>query len=133
MGTSTDGILVFGIALEEGTEPGFLEDYDGDFDEFLNDLSGLPKYSESGHDFAEQQKFRENFPVDLTWHCSFEYPMYIVAVRGTKVTAHRGNPVEINPANLAISDEKKAALKEFCETYGIEWSEPKWWLVSMWG
>lgn len=133
MGTSTDAILVFGmpIGYEEET-PEFLEEFDGDFDEFLNSKSGLPSWGEPGHDFNNQREFRESFPVDVTMHCSYDYTMYILAVRGTETRASRGYPKTINELPV-ISEDKISALKAFCEEIGLEYSEPKWLLCSMWG
>lgn len=68
MGTSTDGILVYGIELEdEDSLPEFMGDFD-DFDEYVDDLNGM-----SAADWKERQAAREQCPADLTMHCSFEY------------------------------------------------------------
>ena len=132
MGTSTDAILVYGFEIgSEDEPPEFLEAFDGDFDEYLNDISGLPKYGESGHTFEAQWAWRDSCPADMTMHCSYDYPMYILAVRGTKTTAYRGYPKEIK--SLAIDEAKVSAFREWCEANGIEYQEPKWLLVSMWG
>lgn len=132
MGVSTDGILVFGIDLGE-EELEFLHDFENDFDEFLHSLSGLPDYGEPGHDYVKDRDFVNSYPVDLVWHCSYQYPMYILAIRGTETTAARGYPQKIDPSSLVVANEKIEFLKKFCETYGIEWQEPKWYLCSMWG
>ena len=133
MGVSTNGILVFGIQLPEEEKPEFLEEFDGDFDTFVDSLSGLPQWGEEGHDFAKDKAFRDSFPVDLVWHCSYDYPMFILTVRGTDETAYRGSPEVIDPEKLFVTLEKIEALRSFCEEYGIEWEEPKWYLCSMWG
>jgi hypothetical protein len=132
MGVSTDGILVFGIDLGEEI-PDFLEEFEGDFDNFLDSISGLPQYGEEGHDFTKDREFRDNYGVSLTTYCSYEYPMYIIAVNGTETNVNRGYVEEINPEDMKISQEKIDKLKSFCEEYGIEWQEPKWLLASMWG
>lgn len=134
MGTSTNGILVFGIDLGE-ERPEFLEDFDDfdDFDDFLNDLSGLPKWGEEGHSFSNLRAFREAFGVSMTRHCSYEYPMWILSVRGTEKTAYRGYPKEITIDELQVSQGSILRLRDFCEEYGIEWKEPKWYLCSLWG
>lgn len=134
MGVSTDGILVFGFEIgEEGDEPDFLAEHNGDFEEFLHSVSGLPRWGEPGHSFAAFREFEKGFPIELVSHCSYEYPMYILAVNGTKKKASRGYPEVISPEELIISDEKIEAFKKFCDDYGIEWQEPKWLLCSMWG
>ena|SRR6218665_1878172 len=136
MGVSTDGILVFGIPLEEeDCAPAFLEEYDGDFDSFLDSKNGLPQWGEPGHDWNKTHEWRKNFPIDLTRHCSHEYTMYILSVRGTEKTASRGYVEEIDPRSMidSITQKDIDILKAFCDEYGIEWAEPKWYLCSMWG
>lgn len=132
MGVSTNAVLVFGIDIGEDL-PEFLEDFDGDFDDFLADYSGLPKWGEEGHDFDKTVAWNNDFPVELVQHCSYEYPMYILAVRGTESTARRGYAAEIDVASMQIDNVKILQLKNFCEQYNIEWQEPKWLLCSMWG
>lgn len=130
MGVSTDGILVFGIELGEEL-PEFLEDFYDIWWDFTDSISGVaeddPKRCEKRRDF------RDNFPVELVSHCSYEYPMYILAVKGTKITASRGSPKVIDPTSLVVSPEKIEKLRKFCEEYRIEWEEPEWYLCSMWG
>jgi hypothetical protein len=133
MGVSTDGILVFGIQLPEEETPEFLKEFDNDFETFIDSLNGLPQWGEEGHDIRKTHAFRDNFPVDLVQHCSYEYPMYILAVRGTEITARRGYPNEIDPLTLYVDSDKVETLRKFCEEYNIEWEEPKWYLCSMWG
>ena len=133
MGVSTDAILTFGFPIgdEDGGTPEFLEEFDGDFDEFLNSISGLPKYGEPGHSFEAQFAYRDKCPAAMTMHCSYDYPMYILSVRGTETRAYRGTPKEI--INLYVDESDIAAFKAWCEANNIEYQEPKWLLVSMWG
>lgn len=130
MGVSTDGILVYGIAFEEEEVPDFLEPFDGDFDDYLGSISGLPQYGEPGHSFDDHRKFRDACPVDVVTHCSYDYPMYIIAVRGTELRNKRGYVAEVE--SLAVDEEKFAAFKAWCADRSIE-GEPKWLLCSMWG
>lgn len=137
MGVSTDGILVFGIAYDEGELPEFLSAWadergeeDPDFDEYLDSISGLPQYGEEGHDFTKSREWREAQPVEMVHHCSYDYPMYILAVRGTKTTAWRGHPQVIT--SLDVSGAKIAAFAAWCAERGVK-GEPRWILCSMWG
>lgn len=131
MGTSTNGILVFGFEVgDEDQAPSFLDGYE-DFEEYLEDISGLPKWGEPGHSWDEQRSFREQCPVDLVTHCHHDCRMYILAVRGTEHVAHRGFPKEINLADLDVSTEKIAALKEWAAKRDLK-GEPAWLLCSMW-
>jgi hypothetical protein len=126
MGVSTDGILVFGIDLDE-EQPEFMDGYD-DWWHFTDVVGGV-----EDADYAIRSKLREEFPVDLVQHCSYDYPMYILAVNGTERRNNRGYLTEINPEDMIIPQEKIDKFKAFCEEYGIEWQEPKWYLISMWG
>lgn len=125
MGTSTDAILVFGFQLEdEDATPEFMGDFD-DFDEYLDDLNGLV-----GRDYPTRSAARESCPADMTMHCSYDYPMYILSMRGTATRAWRGTPREID--SLGVDPSKVDEFKAWAAERGIE-GEPKWILCSMWG
>lgn len=131
MGQSTNGILVFGFEVgDEEEAPDYMKGFEG-FEDYLDSLSGLPAYGEPGHSFDDQQVFRAKCPADLVTHCSLDYPMYILAVRGTKTSARRGYPAEISPDELNVPIEKINALKAWAAERGIE-GEPKWLLCSLW-
>jgi hypothetical protein len=153
MGVSTDGQICYGIAFEGDFEFPW-NDYD-DIDEWwicgvhkfkpsfeIYDENGgyingkcpadadISKYYGEKHDFAQNHPM----PVELVMHCSYDYPMYILAVQGSRLRNSRGYPVGFSPDNLVVSDESKAALLKFCADFGIECEgEPKWLLTSMWG
>lgn len=127
MGTSTDAILCFGFPVGEEDQPHeWLEDCEGDFDKFLNKLSGMPEYGEPGHSFDDQRKFRESCPAEMVMHCSYDYPMYILCVQGTETRAWRGSPKEV--PNLYVYEGDISAFKSWCEANEIEYQDPKWYL-----
>lgn len=82
--------------------------------------------------YDEARRVAKDCPVELVWHCSYDYPMYILAVKDASFSASRGNPEEIDPENLHISEEALDEFTSFCEEHKIE-GTPKWWLASMWG
>lgn len=131
MGVSTDGILVFGIDLGEEI-PEFLESYDGDFDLFIDENSGLPT-SGPLRDYKKLSENRDAFPIEMTRYCSYEYPMYILGVKGKHYQVDRGDVVVVNTEDLTVRPDQIETLMDFCEQHNIEWQEPKWLLVSMWG
>lgn len=139
MGQSTDAILVYGIDLgSEDEPPEFMNSFD-DFDEFIQREAGLV-YPENGSDqereeyFTKAREARNNCPVELVCHCSGDYPMYILAPRGCHITASRGYPEEISNLNQITPSEKlMKQFKQWCLLYSVEWSEPKYYLVSYWG
>lgn len=124
MGQSTDGILVYGIQLDDEDLPEFMGVFD-DFDEYVDDLNGL-----TGAGYASRSAAREKCPADLTSHCSYEYTMYILGVRGTETTARRGYPKEIS--TFDVPTDKVHAFMAWCAERGVQ-GEPKWLLCSMWG
>jgi hypothetical protein len=124
MGTSTGAILVFGIELEEEHEP-----WGRDQDEWL-EKDGREILGLQGE---KQYEILEQHPVEIIQHCSYEYPMYILAVRETEKRAWRGEPFSIDVEDLRIPIANTVLLKAFCERHDIEWKEPKWLLCSMWG
>lgn len=126
MGTSTDAILVFGIELEEEHEPwGEEQDEDDWLEKDGRDILGLQG--------EKQYEIVNLHPVEIVQHCSYEYPMYVLAIRGTEKRAWRGEPLHITLEELKIPTGNVALLKAFCERHNIEWEEPKWLLCSMWG
>jgi hypothetical protein len=138
MGVSTDGILVFGFLLEEEGELDHLLGLDGDeFDDFVAKEAGSPEYKDDMTDEERSAWYNglnaavDACPVEPITHCSYDYPLHIISIRGTENRAARGYPVEVELNDP--SPEKIAAAKEWCEKYGIPWQEPKWYLASLWG
>jgi len=155
MGQSTNAQLCYGIAFEEGTEFPWTDDkYAFDIDDWWLDVQGFKPtveiYDEEGNwlngvsrdeetvnaYYNERAEFRRTMkplPVELVTHCSCDYQMHILAVKGTLITAIRGNPEEINPDKFWLYQEDIDALLEFCGDYGIEYETgPRWWLSSLW-
>jgi alpha-L-arabinofuranosidase len=136
MGLSTDGILFWGIAIPEDDEngdaiklPWVSEDEDNydDFDDWLckeNNIEG---------DYEIRSAFVKSFPVELVQHCSLDYPMYALAVRGTVTTAYRGSVEDITlyqPTTKQVTD-----LVTFLQKYHLPCDLAKmgWKLVSNMG
>ncbi len=132
MGTSTDGILAYGVDLPEYegcdySDLPWAEDGDDEFGDTIARLAGGRQYPEEGW-LDDKRKAAEACGLELVFHCSYDYPMYILAVRGTEHTASRGYPTEIK--ELPTPDATK--LREWCKKYEIE-CDPKWLLCSLWG
>jgi hypothetical protein len=132
MGMSSDGILVFGIALDEDEQPKFMRDWmeDNDyfdFEEFLWTHLGM-----QDAEYEDRRKAVDSSPVDLVVHCSYDYPMYVLAVRGTDINASRGYPYIFSSGFPAITGEQITAFKKWAEEQGIE-GEPSWILCSVLG
>lgn len=156
MGQSTDAYLYYGYTWTEESE-------DLDFEPSMDDWAEK-KLKADGHtdpwdnypenvDRATSDKWmrdndaaigrwsdmkkelQEATGVDWNSHCSGEYPMPFLHVRGTHVTAWRGSPKAIT--SIEVGDGWKAKLDAFLEAEGIEPPEgenqPGWWLASNWG
>lgn len=155
MGTSTNAILCYGFCLEdengesEDFTPSFLVDGEDsvDFEEFLLKLAGLqapyesfnaerfgsdPDYKKKWSDyFAKKREVKGRFGVDLVYHCSGEYPMYILAVSDSVKCARKGNPIELGQS-VTKQEEWANLLRGFCERANIEFKEPQFILCSYW-
>lgn len=139
MGQSTDALIAFGFDLGEDIEDFDVftsDDEDLGIDEIFDAHIGVVPYKEPGwvsHD--EDEKIRAAAPAELIRHCSGDYPMYFLAVPGTKKLARRGYPEAIDPGHMEVPAEKVSAFLEWCTKHGIEVPEegPHWHLFSDWG
>ncbi|QJA43039.1 hypothetical protein [Phaeobacter phage MD18] len=135
MGTSTDGILAYGVALHDYDELPYEElpfaNGTESFEELIHQLAGLPAYGEEGHSFDKQREAEEAFPLELVRHCSGDYPNWILAVRGTVKTANRGYPEALGGSLPDIPNAGVEVLNEWCEKYDIE-KVLDWYLCSDW-
>ena len=149
MGVSTNGIICYGISFEEDFE----FPWDDDWDEWWIKICGykplFEMYDEKGEYIAgmkpaqedrdkywdHKYKFKKEhpMPVEIVTHCSGDYPMYIIAIPRTVMSASRGYPLEFFPDDLKDTLEDENILLQFCKDHGIEHEEmPKWWLASLW-
>lgn len=158
---STDGQICFGVMLgEEGdVELPWIDDaetWDNDpeewwtkevlgfkhsfevFDERGEYLKGFtrkdPRVDKYFDEEFQFKKTAPKMPFELVNCCSGDYPMWILAIPSTTMSASRGYPVKFDPAKLVVNPIELSQLLEFCEKYGIEYDgDPKWWLSSYYG
>lgn len=129
MGTSTDAILVYGVPLDEGDLPWKTDDGEGDWEDWLLRLAGFTETNWRVNGYWERKRAAlAAFPFDIVPHCSCDYPMYILTIRGTATTANRGFPEKIE----ALEPKDPSELLAFCAEHGMKHGEPGWWLCSMW-
>lgn len=86
--------------------------------------------------FDAKGKLEDASPVEIVMHCSYDYPMYILALKGTHLFASRGTPKKVNfeRLNSLVTEEKLAEARKFCAEYGLpEFYGADWLLFSMWG
>ena len=139
MGTSTDAILLYGIQFGECVEGKFQSD---DGEESLNCEDVICKaYGWDGKKPKDSFEYKDKHkvPVVMSIHCSYEYAMYTLAIEESVTRANCGHPVEIGrlrggrgttPDQLQVWDR---TLKDACERLSLKYSQPAWWLQSMWG
>lgn len=155
MGVSTDGILAFGVILEDGIRlPWYDEKHEGDIESWWRDVNGFvdvhqpwnenggyaPGWTRDDHrlkdHFAAQRLWtKENpCPVDPVNYCSGDCPMWAIAVPSSVRSARRGYPETIDLDNLIVTDDDQQKLLDFIRKYDIECDdEPRWFLASYWG
>ena len=132
MGVSTDGIIAFGIQFDDGELPWSGHD---DIEEWWNQETGFKgsANSDSYYDDIRAHQQKNPMPVEVVWHCSYDYPMFILSLPNKSINACRGYPTEFKPEDLTVTEAELKVLKDFCEKYDIEYTEPKWVVCSMWG
>jgi len=139
MGISSDGILFYGVALDEDNpfSGKDVEDIAGAW----NNKHGCPKLSYRDASKAEWEAWCEEKAkwektgsgIRIGCHCCDSYPMEYVTLIAHEHTASQGYPEEIDLAKLAPTQEQKDSLREFCEKHGIDCSKLGWFLVSWMG
>lgn len=156
MGVSTNGILFYGIDLGEDFEYdrealpftdeqyGVWEEDGKEWEDLWAALHGVfgpsVEYGEENKEvfhayWDKKGELEKTSPCEVDLHCSYEYPIYYVALRGANFTAYRGSPEEVSldfPDGMT-KEEADAKIKEFCEKMGLPYSQPKWYLASLWG
>ena len=159
MSISSDGILCYGFQIKdedgdiigEGETPEFLKtslDDDDDDDseplEFDDLLANIAKINSPDVEYDEHSKeeYEEYWgkkhelervcPVELVIHCSFEYGMYILAIKESHSAAYRGYPVELGK-QITTNPAWDSILRNFCKEANIPFEEPGWVLASLYG
>ena len=135
MGISTDAILFYGVDFSENEglryeDLPFAESGEEDFVDTLLRLSGGRRYPKDGW-LEDQKKAQENYPFDVIMHCSYNYQMFALGLKSTKMVASRGDPVFFD--NFITPDPVEVRqLQEFLKEYDVE-KTPSWILCSMMG
>lgn len=81
--------------------------------------------------YARKREVVAACPIEVVHHCSYDYTMLIIAVRGTTLRASRGSPEVIN--GWVIEESRVAAAHSFCAEHGIPSEDPRWLLASIYG
>jgi hypothetical protein len=140
MGLSSDAILFYGLELGEDS-PFIGQDVD-DIETSWNNEHGCPEPPDSkdyrGAEWKAWRKEKDEWEktgngIRVGCHCCDGDPIEYVTLMAHEYTAFRGHAEKVDPAKLEPTQEQKDSLLEFCEKYGIDCSEPGWFLVSWMG
>lgn len=146
MSSDANGILFFGFDLGDEGLP--WEDWDRwldggvEVDDYIAFKLGakIPKNEYSSDTSAEYYKYWDKKKKVLMEsgckvciHRGYAYPMYYVCLSDKNLSAYSECPREVNSDFLAVNEYLVHRLKKFCETVGIEWKEPRWYLTSFYG
>ena len=150
MSTSTDAILCYGVEYEEDYEFPWGSDDAEDwyYYKILGFNHSVEIYTPEGgyiggirpsdkvinKYYAEYAAFKEKraLPFRVVWHCSAEYPMYILAQPNSVLTASRGYPVEVD-MNVDVSGDVNTRFVAFLQKYNLDIHPCKWIMASYWG
>lgn len=139
MGIDSDGILAYGYDLGELYDLDTPEEYEGDKTQYIEDLllkelAGFTdKWSKGDETFFDRKREAEKqIGVEIILHCSYDYPMYILAAKGSETRAWRGSPKVIK--SLVAYQEWDDNLNKAKAVLGIDnLDEPAWILSSIMG
>ena len=127
MGTSTDGLLWYGVSFDGSPDDG---------DVLAEKVSEILNGPDDGEDYLygdgrEWLAANGLVGVEFVTHCSYDYPMYGLAVAGTVTRAYRGSP------ELVAMDREPDAfsLVAALEALGVsvDTAPLGWHLASLWG
>ena len=129
MGTSTDGLLWYGLCWTHKDE----KYYERGLPEPVAKRLELTNDEDHDYDnFEIVDKKLEPYDCELVVHCMGDYPMVGLAVKEASFSSSRGDPHPFEDTDLATLAEQGARLHQACEAIGWPYKEPKWWLASMW-
>lgn len=84
-----------------------------------------------------KRSVEEQSSCGIDSHCSGDYPMPFVYLKGRYFRAWRGDAQEINPNDVInVGEEDIQRLNDFCKALDIDMTNakgPGWFLVSYWG
>lgn len=133
MGVSNDALIAYGLDLGEDI-PEALQAMFDQYDiggTYFDDLVDAILNIDQNLSYSEKKAARNKFPVDLLQHCSYDYPMYFLAIRGTDMRAYRGSPKAIPIDHFKLSNEQIIAFNRFCVDIGVDPAEADWQIFSM--
>lgn len=147
MGTSTNGILAYGIDLGEDfgfdydePQPAWIDDEDDEAPETV--LLAANGFTEPEPDIttdrdgwrswrSRQRDAKKDLGVELVHYCSGDVPMYILAAKHFEV--YRGDTEEVDFDLPKNANERLAWALDVLGLDKFKDQRPKWLLASWWG
>jgi hypothetical protein len=145
MGRDASCELSFGIPLSNNYEsdddggwvaPWKAEEFSGDIEEWV--LRDLP-YLESSED-AENARYEARRAARAAFGfqtvrsgCYEDEDHEVLCISESVIKGRWFAATEVDPANLIARPEWTERLKAFCDSIGMPWSEPKWYLTVLYG
>lgn len=139
MSTDSTGKVAYGIpSTDDYNIREKLESDDGDFDwenAYYEKKSGLayPNFDTQREEWnkwiADKRSFLNQCPVDLMLSGSDYELAENIVIKSTRLSAAWGEIVPIK--SLETKPEWDEAIKDFCETMGLEYRQPIWFLTSL--
>lgn len=115
MGTTTDAILVYGFAVEDGSP----------------DHERLDALLEEDLDLVERVEINDG--VEVIFHCCDQATMYIVGLKVMLHRAKRGHPVDVHKHTMIIHEEQAdTILEKGAKALGLTPQKGRWLLASWW-
>jgi len=135
MGIASDGQICYGIAFDEEYPFPWLDDWDEPEEWWIY---GVCKYKAPFELYTKlgeyidgikptEEKRREYYkhyrdfsdkhpmPVEVVMHCTYEYPMFIIAAIGTLQTNSRGDVEALSIPDISYAQDN--AIIDFCKKY----------------
>lgn len=138
MGTSTNGILAYGVDLADNIDWDELYTGSDECEACNNSEDGWESDRACCFDGPDEYvghvlKAAGITGVGVTWHCSYDYPMFIVGTR--RWSAYRGGPVEIPVDSLTVDPGESKKIIKALKVLGLyeDGMTPSWLLCSIWG
>ena len=139
MSTDATAMLVFGVKLRKGNFTLDHSELDDEWEKLYGPMQPPDDGKYQSPEWDAWRDAREEFEKNNPWnvktelYCSGDEPRYIVSSPSISITVDWDETAEITPETLAkATDEHRAALREYCDRFGIPWSEPKWYLMARW-
>ncbi len=150
MGSDVSGNIAFGIPTSEdlpikeilaGATKGEGDYWDGGDDEreweeiYFAKKTGStePSYETQKEAWTkwldDKHKFMKNVPIQIMFSGHGDELGYNIIIQESEITSEWGDAVTLEP--FVTKPEWIPAIKDFCETMGIPYQEPVWFLSSL--